>query len=115
MSNETSRPCKASLPEEVGTLEDLRRVNNLQHDGFRHTTDPEDLRHDNTIRAKLGITAILAYATESKSDDLDTVVSDMLADLRHAADALEIDFDDASSSAKGYYSEELHCHSPTGP
>lgn len=95
MINETSRPCKASLPEEVGTL--------------------EDLRHDNTIRAKLGITAILAYATESKSDDLDTVVSDMLADLRHAADALEIDFDDASSSADGYYSEELHGHSPTGP
>lgn len=67
---------------------------------------PEDLPEtDHTLfcatKAKRGL-----VATYRDDEEPETMIADMLADLRHLCDVLEVDFADCDRIAYGNYTEE---------
>lgn len=65
----------------------------------------------NSLRAHYGLAALAGYV-EAVADDPDEPIrqtlGDVLADLRHLADALGLDFADVDRQAADRYREELH-------
>lgn len=75
---------------------------NQVHPGY----DGENVPHAlNTWRAAVALRR-LGVANPNRLDSPAEVVTDMLADLRHAADALGLDFTDLDESADRRYREE---------
>ncbi|GAB3162157.1 hypothetical protein GCM10027258_80620 [Amycolatopsis stemonae] len=74
----------------------------------------EDGRHDNGRRAGFAALAVLAFAyrvgaiNDRNDEDPATVIGDLLADLRHLADSLELDFDELDRRGLGHYVPELY-------
>jgi hypothetical protein len=88
----------------VGALEDLESW--FDGDGeMRYGISTGDIRHDNGRRAGFAAAAVLAYARRichlsTANDEMpETVISDLLADLRHLSDALGLDY--AESDVRG--------------
>lgn len=96
----------------VGALEDLESW--FDGDGeMRYGTSTEDTRHDNGRRAGFAATAVLAYVRRTchgsaANDEMpETVISDLLADLRHLSDALGLDFAETDDHGARHYEAEL--------
>lgn len=70
-----------------------------------------DPQADNDCRARWGAQALIAYATNqgkaSLQEELETAASDMLADLRHLFDALDLDWEALSAKADANYRAEI--------
>jgi hypothetical protein len=67
--------------------------------------------HDNTVRASFAASALVAYTGRRGSDTLETDLADLLADMRHLADALGINFRDALvTSGVNYLAETGETH-----
>lgn len=78
---------------------------------YSESDTPEDIRHDNRRRAGFAATAVLAFADEcfGRSDEeLETVVSDLMGDLMHLCDALNLSFDGLVERGRRHYLPELH-------
>jgi hypothetical protein len=62
----------------------------------------DDLTHDQNLQAKWAADAVLAFAGETGMDgeDCSTVIGDLLANLRHLCDLLELDF--SALDRRGY-------------
>jgi hypothetical protein len=85
-------------------------VSDFEGDGdMRYGDSPEENVHDNTRRAGFVISALRAYSqkTGMSGEDFETTISDMLGDMRHLCDALDVDFDAASERGGGHYEAEV--------
>jgi hypothetical protein len=101
---------KARFPgitADESTIDDLAKLPVME---FRGPVGAET-RHDNTVRASFAAVALVAYTARRGSDVLETDFSDLLADLRHLADALGIDFREALiTSGINYLAETGEAH-----
>lgn len=92
--------------ETVGSLD----LSALDGDGdMRYDDTPEANRHDNTRRAGLALTAVQGYASACNEDNEapETVISDLLGDLRHLCNAVGLDFDALSDHGGWHYQAEV--------
>ena len=83
------------------SIEDLTRMK-----PFDYTGEPQG---DNNARAALAASVLVAFAETGsvQFEDFDTTLGDLLADLRHLCDALELDFADISWRAENNYQSEI--------
>jgi hypothetical protein len=70
-----------------------------------HITDTHKA-HDNTARASFAGQTLRFYRDIVGSDDDETVITDLLADLRHFCDAAGLDFDAMIDSSFQHWNEE---------
>ncbi|MFI6029484.1 hypothetical protein [Amycolatopsis magusensis] len=83
-------------------------------DEMRYGYTVEDDRHDNARRAGFAALAVFAYAhrvgaiNAANDEDPETVISDLLGDLRHLADSLGLDFAELDRRGRGHYEPELY-------
>lgn len=72
--------------------------------------DPEAGVHDNNLRAALAGTALIAYAVaaDNTTGNVETVIGDLLADLRHYCDTVGLNFDAMAEASVTHYTAELH-------
>lgn len=70
------------------------------------TTGGIDAQHDNNRRAWRAARTLVAYAA-GESEDIETAIGDMLADVRHLCDATNLDFDYTVQKSVRYYSAEI--------
>jgi hypothetical protein len=85
---------------------DLLRENFDGDGDFRYGIEPADVQHDNTRRAGFALMALQAYAG-TVGTDADSIISDLLSDLRHLCDALGENFDIESERGARYYGAEI--------
>ena len=78
----------------------------------RITYDEGDEQSDNESRATAGMAAIRLYASQAfhGPEEPKTALGDLLGDLRHACDALGLDFDQMSERGAMHYEAELRGH-----
>lgn len=71
--------------------------------------DADDIRQDNLRRAGLAATAVVAFAGRCSGPDepLDEVIADLLGDLMHLADALEVSYAELDARGRRHYLAEL--------
>lgn len=71
----------------------------------------EDPQRDNDIRAARAARALTAYANHvgkgSLGGEVETAIADLLGDLRHMCDALDVDWDGAAARAESYHHHEV--------
>lgn len=69
----------------------------------------EDIAEDNLTRAHFAIPAVKAFAkrTGLHGEDLATTISDLIADLHHLSDSVDLDWDHLLDRADGHYQPEL--------
>lgn len=90
---------RAPRRTEIQNIDDLNTAD-LDGDGeMRYVPfSPDDTRHDNTRRAGFAAAALVAYAGQvGGNQPFETLLSDLLNDLRHLADVLGVDYDDADT------------------
>ena len=69
--------------------------------------DPYDPGHCNATRAGFAARVLAAYAQETNDDeDVDTLISDFLGDLRHLCDGHGLDFAELDRRGYNHYVEE---------
>lgn len=85
MSNDQDTPYRATPNSEIMNVEDLAA---FEDDG--HELNGRDPVADNVRRAAFAAQAVVAYAeaVNGFSNDIETVISDMLGDLQHLTDML---------------------------
>lgn len=110
MSTEPTFP--AALGKKPETIADLKRsLAALRGTGVLHYGDSADEhRDDNNLKAFWAAKALLTFFRQcfnSPQEDIATVFGDLLQDLRHLADACELDFD-ALADPSRHYEYELH-------
>ena len=92
-------------------VECAQELANLVADVPRGSLTMVDPQADNDVRARWGARALVGYATHlggaSLSSELETSVTDMLADVRHLFDALGLDWHDALSTVDRNYRAEI--------
>lgn len=92
-------------------VENVQELADLAAGAGRGALTLVDPQADNDCRARWGAQALIAYATNqgkaSLQEELETVASDMLADLRHLFDALELDWEGLSAKADENYRAEI--------
>lgn len=68
-----------------------------------------DEQEDNNLRAKFAAKAVYHYARRTGTLDEEPAlsISDMLGDLRHLCDALDLDFDELVERGAFHYSAEI--------
>ncbi len=99
-------------PREAGCDLAVSVLSSLDWDGdgeMRYSIEPEDLKHDNRRRAGFALVALHAYAKRlggAEREEAETHFGDLLGDMIHLADALEIDFEGAMNKARGNYADE---------
>lgn len=74
-------------------------------------SDPHGVGHDNTAKAGFASCAVVAYATRTgalTSDPLQTVVTDLVTDLRHLCDTQGFDWDALAEDGSERYRDELN-------
>lgn len=90
-------------PLSVENLEDLADA--LPPGQIGITYDPQ---RDNNARASFAVAALVAYRNVVRGDeDIETVLSDLLGDLRHLADVVGVDFDEANDRGRYHYDAEV--------
>lgn len=70
----------------------------------------EDFSFDNNLRARFAGVGLKAYAQRTGTatqEELATVITDLLGDLRHLCDATGVDFEEVSEAAERMYRDEL--------
>lgn len=67
----------------------------------------EDYRADNTARASFAAQALVTFVERVGENEMGTNVSDLLGDLMHLCDALDIDFDEAVEKGRWHYEAEI--------
>lgn len=79
-------------------------------DEFRYKQDPESQIHDNGVRAVRAADAMIAFARRcgTCTEELPTVFGDLRSDAHHLADALGVDWDEATRNGEGHYTAELY-------
>lgn len=108
--------CLAPTPDvpisSIGGLEEFQDF--YDGDGeMRYHAAPADVTHDNGRRAGFAITGLVAYArrtgllSRGNDEDPETAFGDLLADLRHLADALGVDYDEIDEHGQVHYEAEL--------
>lgn len=79
---------------------------------MRYTIDREDIEHDNLRRARHAWNALTTYTDDvyghPGSEPTRQAVSDLLGDLLHLCDALDVDFDTALDKGRSNYEPETH-------
>jgi hypothetical protein len=76
---------------------------------LRVSGEPDDVRQDNLRRAGWAAVAVVAFAGRSSGPDepLDEVVSDLVADLMHLADALGLSYEGLHDRGRRSYLADL--------
>lgn len=75
----------------------------------------DDQAGQNTRRAACALSVVLDYGSKYVGDDvIGAILGDLLADLRHAADALGLDYTDLDATADRRYTEEAVHGEPWG-
>lgn len=94
-----------ATPLNVRDAEQLGSAVRQRHDPVL-TGEPQN---DNDARAAWAGRALAWFAmnTGDLDEDLETVLSDLLSDLRHLADALEVDYGNADERAERHYQREI--------
>lgn len=79
-----------------------------QEGDFTYGHSPDEIAQDNYRRATFASVGLQAYgqATRSVEEDIPTVFSDLLGDLRHLADCLGLDFEELSERGQHHYLPE---------
>lgn len=62
---------------------------------------------DNNARASFGARAAAAYANMCGVNEAETVIADLLGDLRHLCDAIDIDFETVLGRSEVFHQEEI--------
>ncbi len=72
-----------------------------------HITD-SDPAYDNGVRAGFAATALKAFSVRvgDQNEDLETNLGDLLADLMHLCDSLDLSFGAIVEDAEGHYAPE---------
>lgn len=99
MTTYTAKPAKA----EIETVEDL-----LEAFPDDHITDT-DPQADNNARASFAALAVTAYAKRtcpSGGEEIETIIGDLLGDLMHLCDGLDLSFDALVDRAFRHYDPE---------
>lgn len=63
-------------------------------------------QEDNVLRATWAAAALKEYVRHVGADTFDASISDLLGDLMHLCDALEVDFDEALRNGRNAYEPE---------
>lgn len=65
---------------------------------------------DNNARASIGARTVAAYAEIGGGDEseAETMVADLLGDLRHLCDAINVDFDVVLNRSEVFYNAEIN-------
>lgn len=97
---------QASRLENVTSIEDLAEVVPKQ----LAVTHGVDVQKDNDARASFGAAVLVAYSERvgGESNEVETQLADLLADLRHVCDALDLDYDAADMKAHVNHWREIH-------
>ena len=105
------------ITADESTIEDLAKLPVMEFRGsmvsspWPRSVSPAETQHDNTVRASYAAVALVAYTNRRGSDILETDFSDLLADMRHLADALGINFHEAlTTSGVNYLAETGETH-----
>jgi hypothetical protein len=95
---------QATRLENVNSIEDLAEVPKLA------ITHGGDVQKDNDARASFGAAVLVAYSERvgGESNEVETQLADLLADLRHVCDALGLDYEAADATAHVNYWREIH-------
>lgn len=90
---------------EADTSEDLPDKDEGQ---FTDGDSPEDIAHDNYRRATFASVGVKAFAeaTGLVDEDPRTAIVDLIADLHHLADCLDLSFEALCDSAEMHYDPE---------
>lgn len=72
--------------------------------------DKAAIRRQNKRKAQLARAAVTHFeqASKSKGEPMETLITDLLADLMHLADAEKEDFNDLLRRAHYHYEHEIH-------
>lgn len=94
---------------EAESFEDLWRAFSHVDAWMRYTSEPEDIAHDNGVRAHAASRGLMVYAewTRTREEPMGQTFADMMADLRHLADALGLDWTELDRAGEAHYSAEL--------
>ncbi|WP_454231348.1 DUF4262 domain-containing protein [Mycolicibacterium fortuitum] len=91
----------------IENFEELQELLGAEQ-GKAHDTD-QGAQCDNNNRARRGALALLSYVDECGpgGDELATLVADMLADIQHLCDAIDVDWHEAIAKAESTYRAEI--------
>ena len=98
-------PHPASDPDEtfLHELVEPRREDNEDQDA----AVVRDENDDRAARALQGVTAYAQLTYFGAGEGLTTVMGDLLGDLRHACDALGLNWENVTTHGRAHYDEEL--------
>ena len=82
-SNNQDAPYRAPAIRSIEFVDDLEQIEDDEHE-----LDGADPAADNTRRASFAAQAVMAYASVTGNNDLDTVMSDLMGDMQHLLDVL---------------------------
>jgi len=97
--------CKASFAFEVNQLADIPDVP-LGTELLCHWGQQKECHEDNNIRAMWAAAALKEYVANTGEDEFEATISDLLGDLMHLCDALDVDFDEALRRGRNAYEPE---------
>ena len=102
---------------DVRTLADLAAVRDAQ---AAHYTDPPTAGCPAAacaVRAREALSAVVPYGERTRvaADDLESLLADLVADLRHLADHLGVDWRDIDRRAQRYHGDETGRDHDTEP
>lgn len=101
-----ARLLQAACVEELAALFDGQPKRSLAI-----TDEGVDIQRDNDIRAGWAARAVIAYGKHLGSgeltEDLTTVIGDLIGDLLHLLDAVEVEWDDVRERAERFHGQEV--------
>lgn len=91
-----------------------RTIDDLAVLGDRHTNAPSadtvtGVEQQNALRGLLAAAGLVPYVQRCGTtiDDLEVQIADLIGDLRHLADACEVDWDNVERRVESNYAAEL--------
>lgn len=106
-----ARPVYHAQRLAVSTAQGLAELINDQPRQTTLTNEGTDPLRDNNIRAGWAARALVAYAEHvggaSLSEEVETAATDLVSDLRHLFDALDIDWQAVVSASDNHYRGEI--------
>lgn len=87
-------------------------VTPLSNGRLQYGDTEEGIRTDNNMRASWGALALITFVDRTlgggDGEDWGTCIGDLLADLMHLCDALDVDFDEMVDRGRMHYEPETH-------
>lgn len=94
-------------PKLTAPLQTAADVEELEEHLGEHINDNDDPAYNNGVRAGFAATAFKAFAIRVGGGEVvETTISDLLADLMHLCDSLDLSFEDAVVRAESHYLPE---------